>query len=62
MINKLEKFLSFKISLRLFIVFLILFILFLIFFSGVVRHTTIGGKKFGKFGAGCAAAFGKRAG
>ncbi len=50
MINKLEKFLSFKISLRFFIVFLILFILFLIFFSGVVRHTTIGGKKFGKFG------------
>ena len=50
MSNKFEKFLSLKISLRILILILILFILFLIFFSGVVRHTVIGGKKFGKFG------------
>ena len=50
MSNKIEKFLSLKISLRFFIIILILFFLFLIFFSGVVRHTVIGGSKFGKFG------------
>ena len=50
MLSKFEKFLSFKISIRFFILFILLFILFLIFFSGVVRHTTIGGSKFGKFG------------
>ena len=50
MFNKFEKFLSLKISLRFFILIFLAFILFLIFFSGVVRHTTIGGSKFGKFG------------
>lgn len=50
MINKIEKFLSLKVSIRILILIFILFILFLIFFSGVVRHTTIGGSKFGKFG------------
>ena len=50
MLNKIEKFLSLKISLRIVIFLFLLFILFLIFFSGVVRHTVIGGNKFGKFG------------
>ena len=50
MLNKFEKFLSLKISIRFFILIFLVFILFLIFFSGVVRHATIGGPKFGKFG------------
>ena len=50
MFNRIEKFLSFKISLRIFVLIILLITLFLIFFSGVVRHTVIGGKKFGKFG------------
>jgi len=50
MLNKIEKILSLKISLRVFILILLLILLFLIFFSGVVRHTVIGGSKFGKFG------------
>ena len=50
MFSKIEKLLTLKISLRIIIVIFLLFILFLIFFSGVVRHTVIGGNKFGKFG------------
>jgi hypothetical protein len=50
MLSKIEKLLSLKISLRIFLLIFILFTLFSIFFSGVVRHTVIGGSKFGKFG------------
>ena len=50
MFSKIEKLLTLKISLRIIIFIFILFIFFLIFFSGVVRHTVIGGNKFGKFG------------
>jgi len=50
MFKKIEKLLSLKISYRFLILLFLFFIIFTIFFSGVVRHTVIGGNKFGKFG------------